>query len=103
MFTKKIVVTALIGLTMVVGCSKTGGDAPNGEQLGDSLGQSADGLVGALQQSAPAKPAAAPRGPVTCSGDQNGDGRICCDDTHCCINIGGKINCKLGPMPKTMK
>ncbi len=34
---------------------------------------------------------------VTCSGDQNQDGRICCDATHCCINIRGVINCKLPP------
>ena len=35
--------------------------------------------------------------PVTCEGDQDKGGRICCDATHCCINIGGTINCKLPP------
>ncbi len=54
--------------------------------------QPADAVVGGPQSNA-----LRAASPVTCSGDQNNGGRICCDATHCCININGTINCNLGP------
>ncbi len=99
MLTKKILgvlVTTLVGLTVVVGCKGSKSDPSPGESaVGEALGESAvDGLLTKhLAQSAPTKTQA--RGTVTCSGDQNNGGRICCDDTHCCININGTINCNL--------
>jgi len=90
-----VLATTLVGLTMVVGCgSADGGDTSTGESE-EALAQSAGGMLGGPQQAAPSR---AQPSQVTCSGDQNNGGRICCDATHCCININGVINCNL-PAP----
>jgi hypothetical protein len=105
MFAKKIVVlvaTALVGLAMAVGCG-------NAEADGELTGQSEDALgrrtLGDVEPSEPATLETAPvaerqqPSPVTCEGHQDHGGRICCDATHCCINILGVINCNLPPRP----
>ncbi len=99
MFEKKIlsvVAVALVGLSTSVGCA-----APDEEE---TTGESEDALLlGGLKQSAPLPELAADQkkpSPVECSGHQDEGGRICCDATHCCINIGGVINCKLPPPKK---
>lgn len=101
MFTKKLLVvvaTALVGLTMGVGCGSAD-DAEATGQSEDALRRPGDVVAAEPQQAAPpAEAAQAKPSPVTCSGDQNHGGRICCDATHCCINILGVINCHL-PAP----
>lgn len=104
MFSKTfvLVTTALVGLVMSAGCSRV--EDLSLDPAAQALSQP-EAMRGDLQQSAPApantttlasqvkpKPSA-----VTCEGDQNHGGRICCDSTHCCINILGVINCKLPP------
>jgi hypothetical protein len=96
MFTKKILIvvaTALVGLTMGVGCVDADGGGSTG-QTPEALVVSNDPmLLGELKR--PTRPSA-----VTCSGHQDQGGRICCDAKHCCINIKGVINCSLPPRTK---
>ena len=86
---KALFAAILAGSAMAVGCGSADGEseqAPAPSAVEDT-GRS----TSALQTSLSA---------VTCSGDQNNGGRICCDATHCCINIGGVINCS--PRQATM-
>jgi hypothetical protein len=76
MLSKVLVATFVAGAAMVVGCGSA-------EEPEESAAQSEELSI------VPS--------PVTCEGDQDKGGRICCDATHCCINIGGTINCKLPP------
>jgi hypothetical protein len=101
-FSKALFATILAGAATVVGCKS--GDAADG-----AVGNSTQAMVGSapskgavdMARQAAASPAAR-LSAVTCTGDQNNGGRICCDETHCCINIGGTINCELPPRsPKT--
>lgn len=95
-----VVVTALAALTMSVGCRNVD-DSKAGQS--DTAVDPSDPVVLELQSGTAPAPANAMRlkpSPVTCSGDQNHGGRLCCDATHCCINILGVINCKLPPPVK---
>jgi hypothetical protein len=46
-------------------------------------------LEDALQSIEPQPPALR----VICGGDQDAGFRICCNSSHCCINIAGSISC----------
>ena len=105
MFAKKTVVlvaTAVVGLVMGVGCSAS--DLANDPAARALSEPSVDSMRVDSKETAPApapvnvtSPVRPKPSTVTCEGDQNHGGRICCDATHCCINILGVINCKLPP------
>lgn len=104
MLTKKILVvlaSALVGLTLGVGCAGPEGEEPTG-QTEDPLAYGTLGDLGDIQQSGDLSEAPKPS-PVECEGHQDEGGRICCDATHCCINIKGVINCRLPPKGKGKK
>jgi hypothetical protein len=119
--TKALFATVVAGSAVAVGCDNR--DAADGAP---SVGESTQALMratpdrGALGEArkAPRKgaldearlAAASPNArlsAVSCTGHQDQGGRICCDETHCCINIGGTINCDLPPrnpkIQQTMK
>jgi hypothetical protein len=100
MFAKKILVLGIVATALVTatGCSRANG-VLSVEDTPEAQVQVVEGPLGNLQQSAPSRMQAQPS-KVTCSGDQDNGGRICCDETHCCINIKGTINCKLPAPPK---
>jgi hypothetical protein len=104
MFAKKtlvLVTTALFGLALGVGCKGVENleSDPAAQALSQpeamrvDLNQSGSTSTNTTQAS-PVRPKPSQ---VSCEGDQNHGGRICCDSTHCCINILGVINCKLPP------
>lgn len=102
MLTKKIfvvVATAFLGLSMAVGCAAPEAEEPNARSE-DPLAYGNPGDLGDFQPAGELSQQAPKPSPVECEGHQDEDGRICCDATHCCINIKGVINCKLPPKEK---
>lgn len=100
MLTKNIlavVATAFVGLTTGVGCGNA--DQSELDESNETNAQPVDAMIPEVQESglAPSQISLPKPSPVTCTGDQNNGGRICCDATHCCINILGVINCSLPP------
>lgn len=106
MFTKKnlvVVASSLVALTFGAGCADV--DADESGQSEEAAAEPEGAMLAEVQQSgvAPATINSPKPSPVTCTGDQNNGGRICCDATHCCINILGVINCSLPPPKKTQE
>lgn len=102
---KALFATVVASAALVVGCENrdAADGAPSIEDSTQALMRTApdrSALGGARRAAASPN---ARLSAVECTGHQDTGGRICCDETHCCINIKGTINCDLPPRRPKIK